>query len=121
MEEYLDKLVAKSITDDSLHFVCDPSKMLHDPGVAYVYSDIVEPQYVGNTKAQLLRVIHFPKDGRVISFPSVHYIPLNNAQFRTVRVYIRDVEGNPYPFTPGTACLLYTSDAADERSSVDLG
>ena len=25
------------------------------------------------------------------------------------------------PFTPTTACLLYTSDAADERSSVDLG
>ena len=24
-------------------------------------------------------------------------------------------------FTKGTGCLLYTSDAADERSSVDLG
>ena len=25
------------------------------------------------------------------------------------------------PDAPGTPCLLYTSDAADERSSVDLG
>ena len=27
----------------------------------------------------------------------------------------------PYPGEPSYACLLYTSDAADERSSVDLG
>ena len=28
---------------------------------------------------------------------------------------------DPYPNVPGYTCLLYTSDAADERSSVDLG
>ena len=32
---------------------------------------------------------------------------------------LRDARVRAYPF-PGT-CLLYTSDAADERSSVDLG
>ena len=32
-----------------------------------------------------------------------------------------DVPGFPSPSSRGQTCLLYTSDAADERSSVDLG
>ena len=36
---------------------------------------------------------------------------------RTIRAVDDNSSGTPY--TP--ACLLYTSDAADERSSVDLG
>ena len=32
-----------------------------------------------------------------------------------------DVRGIPAVLAPDVGCLLYTSDAADERSSVDLG
>ena len=32
-----------------------------------------------------------------------------------------DTEASADPFAKAKACLLYTSDAADERSSVDLG
>ena len=32
-----------------------------------------------------------------------------------------DISPNPHCFTVVVTCLLYTSDAADERSSVDLG
>src|SRR5678816_753181 len=34
MEEY----ISKNDTDSSLHFVCVPSKMFQDPGMAYVYT-----------------------------------------------------------------------------------
>ena len=35
--------------------------------------------------------------------------------------YIRTVRGVGYKFQPLSGCLLYTSDAADEEDSVDLG
>ena len=44
---------------------------------------------------------------------------------QTAKAAIRAAPGRPAPPAHGlrrpTACLLYTSDAADERSSVDLG
>ena len=38
-----------------------------------------------------------------------------------VGIMPRLLPGRPWPGHRGSACLLYTSDAADERSSVDLG
>src|SRR5678815_383409 len=38
-----------------------------------------------------------------------------------VRCALRIAWAPPANITPGRVCLLYTSDAADERSSVDLG
>mgnify|MGYP003381707402 CR=1 FL=1 len=39
----------------------------------------------------------------------------------TVRAKVDFVQGDACNLKPIHACLLYTSDAADERSSVDLG
>lgn len=106
MSEYIDQSdEIKSEADNSYHFVCDPSELLDDPGMAYIYTDIVEYQHVGNIKAPLLRVVHFPKDSRIISFPHIHYLPLNKACITSIRVYIRDVEGKAYPFENGTAMI----------------
>lgn len=88
---------------NSLHFICIPAKLMLHPGMAYVYSDIVEQQYVGNTKASLCRVVHFPAGEKVISFPNVHYLTMSKSHLNSIRIYIRDVRGHPYPFTSGTA------------------
>lgn len=87
----------------SLHFICDPKALMQDPGMAYVYTDIVEHQHVGDTKASLLRVVPFSNGLRVITFPNVHYLPLSKDYLNSIHVYIRDVEGKPYPFTGGAA------------------
>lgn len=104
MSDYIDRNDAiKNEAENSYHFVCSSSELLGDPGMAYIYTDVVDYQYVGNIKAPLLRVVHFPKDTRIISFPHIHYLPLNKTCISSIRIYIRDVEGRSYPFTNGTA------------------
>lgn len=100
-----DEYITKSKVDFSKtpHFLCDPDMLLRDPGIAYVYTDIVDYQYVGDTMTSLLRAVHFPKDSKFITFPNIHYLPLSKAYLNSIRIYIRDVTGNPYPFTDGTA------------------
>jgi hypothetical protein len=108
VKEYLEHSDAKAEAKDSIQLLCTSADLLETPGAAYVYSDIVEHQYVGNTKAPLLRVIHIPPGQKVLTFPTVHYLPMSKAQFGSIRVYIRDVEGKAYPFTNGTAlCKLH--------------
>ena len=92
-----------TIETTSLHFICEPDDLLQDPGMAYVYTDIIDHQHVGDTKASLLRVVHFSKGKRVITFPDVHYLSMSKTHLQSIRIYIRDVEGNNYPFTRGTA------------------
>ena len=53
-----------------------------------------------------------------------HLLPLPNGNifFQSEGLYARaDLTGGRYRIYNPNTCLLYTSDAADERSSVDLG
>ena len=103
VKEYLERGDVKSDAAFSTQLVCKTSDLFEAPGMAYIYSDIVDHQYVGNTKSPLLRVIHIPPGRKVITFPTVHYLPLSKAYLNSIRIYIRDVQGNPYPFTYGSA------------------
>lgn len=84
-------------------FICNSEKLLRHPGPAYIYSDLVEYQTVGNTKSPILRVVQFPLNTKTISFNHIHYIPLAKSYISNIHVYTRDVEGNAFPFTRGTA------------------
>src|SRR5678815_149057 len=53
--------------------------------------------------------------GHIIDGRMVQEIPLNGRYFLDLNLL------TPGSVTPTQTCLLYTSDAADERSSVDLG
>lgn len=90
-------------TDKSLHFVCNPWEMFDDVGMAYIYTDVVDYQHVGNTKAPLLRIVHFPRDKRVINFPHIQYLPICRTSINSLRIYIRTIEGKVYPFAKGSA------------------
>ena len=67
----------------------------------YVYCDIVEPQVVGDTSAQLLKTIPVEgKFGDVIAktFTNIQYVPVQTKSFENVEILIRNDTGDPVPF-----------------------
>lgn len=76
------------------------------PQQLFVYSDIVEPQLVGDTSAPLVRIIGIEQKsdyGKVIvkTYESPHYLPLLKRQFETIEIDIRDSTGASAPFQYG--------------------
>ena len=75
----------------------------------FVYTDIIQPQFVGDTKAPLLRIIGITDihHGKVqtITFHNVHYFPLANLSFDTVEILLKDHAGRNLPFASGTLTL----------------
>ena len=74
----------------------------------YVYSNIVESQIVGDTRAQLLRMVSAQgKDGAIITrtFSNPHYLPLALNEFETVEIVIRDDSGRKVSFERGRVVI----------------
>lgn len=74
----------------------------------FVYSDIVEPQTVGDRLVPLLRTV--PITGRhgenvATYFQNVHYVNLLRKEFDMVEIDIRDDTGQPIPFEQGKLML----------------
>ncbi len=67
----------------------------------YVYCDIVEPQIVGDTNAQLLKSIPVEGNfGDIIAktYTNVQYVPVQTKSFEIVKVLLRSDTGKPVPF-----------------------
>ena len=74
----------------------------------YVYCDIVEPQIVGETSAQLLKSIPAQeKFGDVITktFTNIQYVPIRTKSFEVVKVLLRSDTGDPVPFERGKVVI----------------
>ena len=74
----------------------------------YVYCDIVEPQIVGDTSAQLLKSI--PAEGKfgdiiAKTFTNLQYIPIRTKSFEAVEVLLRNDTGHPVPFERGKVVI----------------
>ena len=70
----------------------------------YVYCDIVEPQVVGDTNAQLLRSIPLEgKFGDIISetFVNIQYSMVQRKLFEDIEILLRGDTGDPVPFERG--------------------
>ena len=70
-----------------------------------VYTDIVEPHPVGDTQANLLRIVPVKdKEGRIVSeeFAIPLYFRLSRTNFNTVTILITDDNGNEVPFEDAT-------------------
>ena len=71
----------------------------------YVYSDVVSHCLVGNVSVPLLRAcnLHPPSTNGTIhlSFPDVHYKPVQKSQFDTIDILINTEEGQKMPFISG--------------------
>ena len=81
---------------------------LDNSSTIYVYCDIVEPQIVGDTSAQLLKSI--PAEGRfgdiiAKTFTNIQYVPIRTKSFEAVEVLLRNDTGDPVPFERGKVVI----------------
>ena len=72
----------------------------------FVMCDIIEPQYIGDTRAKLIRTIHVPNntmfgDQMIMTFDNPHYVPLLTNDFEHVEIDIRDDSNIRIPFMYG--------------------
>ncbi len=70
----------------------------------YLYTDIVEPQLVGDSKVSLLKVIKCAGEfgeNVAVSFPNLQYVPVNVKSFETVEIDIKDDTQEKVPFEFG--------------------
>lgn len=72
--------------------------------VLLVYTDIVEPQVVGDVLAPLLRIVNVSgSDGEVINaqYDRPHYLPVNRKIIENIEIVIRTHTGELTPFERG--------------------
>ncbi|GFW43126.1 putative uncharacterized transposon-derived protein F54H12.3 [Trichonephila clavipes] len=84
------------------------SSYIADPNASfpliYVYSDLVEPQIVGDVQAPLLKIVKVEgKDGEVVNahYTRPHYVPVIRRHFQTVEMVLRLHSGELVPFERG--------------------
>lgn len=102
-DNYLMKMKVKFT--DVLFFLVDTRKLLQSPGHAYIYADIIETQYVGDSFAPLLRVVNFEDGVKSLRFTKIHYVSFNTTVLNSVRIYTRDITGSKFAFTDGNIML----------------
>ena len=82
-------------------WVCDVTQGFHS---LYIYSNIVEPSMVGDALVPLLRIVPIEgSSGKMVShtYQNIQYLPLQQRQFDTIEIDIRDDTGLPVPFERG--------------------
>ena len=70
----------------------------------YLYTDIVEPQLVGDSKVSLLKVVKCSGefgDNVSVNFPNLQYVPVSVKSFETVAIDIKDDTQEKVPFEFG--------------------
>ncbi len=75
------------------------------PKALFIYSDIVEPQVVGDLSAPLLRIVGIENEKFnntvVQTYSPPHYVNVIRRQFETIEIDIRDDTGGRIPFQSG--------------------
>ena len=78
----------------------------------YVYSDIVEPQLVGDTMAPLLGIVPLKtmkcSSHQFFTFTSPIYLPICKQQFSTIQIRLRTARGKPIPFPENSTNVVCT-------------
>ena len=88
----------------SVHLAKYPPDLTAGFNTIFVYSDIVQPQVVGNTLVPLLRTV--PTEGKYGDsvdrvFLAPHYIPLRTKTINSVEIAIKDDTDTPVKFNFG--------------------
>lgn len=81
------------------------SPLLNTINSLYVYSDISEFQYIGDTFSPLLRVVAVPNaqynEYIDVIYDNPHYVSVLRNNFETIEIDIRSDTGEPILFNPG--------------------
>lgn len=82
----------------------DLSKLSFNANNLFVYTDVINHQYVGNSYTQLLRCvpIDYRVENQTIVFDSPHYVPLNTNYIDSIQITIKDDENQFINFKTGT-------------------
>jgi hypothetical protein len=72
----------------------------------FVYSDLIEPQMVGDTFARCLRIVHYPPSDGYHTFDKVYYVPLEKTDFKTVNLEVLTNLGERVPLPDSTKPLV---------------
>jgi hypothetical protein len=96
----------------------DPVDLHHNiPHQAFIYTDIVEPQLVGDSAAPLLRIVGIQEGASggggggstmIALFDTPHYIPVLKRHFDRLDIDMRTSTNRPLPFQSGpSTCKLH--------------
>ena len=99
----------KVYTDYSLYYMTSDNKLTktlykNEPQILYIYTDIIEHQFIGNSNSKLLRTIMLPEINNKCfhhEFLNPHYVRVESGVYKTINVYIRDATGKLASFADG--------------------
>lgn len=83
------------------------------PDQMMIYTDIIEPVFVGHEKAQVIKIVNTTTglkscvfgDVHSKEFQSMHYIPVMKKDFESISIDIRDCTGSYMPFRHGVSTV----------------
>lgn len=79
------------------------------PDQIFIYTDIIEPQIVGDKAVQILRIVNnkYNEYGASIftEFKDIQYVSLMKKQFESINVILRDTSGLSFPFLHGISTI----------------
>ena len=80
-------------------------------GELYLYTDIINYQYIGSQMRKLLRVITVNKNADTVnhmSFSDLHYLPVTMNRVDSIQLKLADDQGQPIRFGDETSRVIYT-------------
>lgn len=81
------------------------------PSQIYIYCDVVDVQFIGDTMAPLIQIANVDTSNythganKSVQFNNPHYVPLLKHCFESLEIDLRDHTGKPLAFQFGTSCV----------------
>ena len=73
--------------------------------ILFVYCDILKQSFIDNRRGEVLRVVTFSPNNNNLSFKSKIFIPLRMIEIDTIKISIRDYNGNLFYYKDGYISL----------------
>jgi hypothetical protein len=92
-----------------LHVGERPARLKYVSKTAFVYCDLIEPVFVGDTKTQLLRTTNIDEGAHGVAniiYTSPIYVPLHKKHFNSIEINIMADTGEPVPFVSGRSVVV---------------
>ena len=93
--------IHETSTDDAINereIRIKPYKNIFNNQILYVFCDILKDSFIGNQKGDVLRVFPFTPQKRNSSFGSKIFIPLRMDEIDTIKITIKDKNGELFYF-----------------------